>query len=195
MTELTVVAVDVGSRIQSLRGLQVLLDKDLAAIYGVPTKILNQAIRRNLDRFPEDFRFQLSPDEVANLRSQIVTSKPCAASSSHPSPLARRSASSPPRSPDAAPPAYLGRAKLVAIAGYLATVNTEPPGEAATVTRQFPPLELRSCLGFFTSRRSGRSRRGSRRRSGGGRPRMSEKSGDHQRRFGLRCRTCRGGSA
>ncbi len=62
------------SWIQSIRGLQVLLDKDLAAIYGVPTKIFNQAIKRNLDRFPEDFRFQLSPDELANLRSQSVTS-------------------------------------------------------------------------------------------------------------------------
>ncbi|MDQ1349285.1 MAG: hypothetical protein QG573_2664 [Acidobacteriota bacterium] len=73
MTE-TTAAVEVRTRIQALRGLQVLLDKDLAAIYGVPTKIFNQAIKRNLDRFPEDFRFQLNPDELANLRSQIVTS-------------------------------------------------------------------------------------------------------------------------
>jgi hypothetical protein len=60
--------------ILSLRGQKVLLDADLAAIYGVPTKALNQAVKRNADRFPEDFCFQLSADEWAELnRSQIVT--------------------------------------------------------------------------------------------------------------------------
>lgn len=60
--------------ILNLRGQKVLLDADLAAIYGVPTKALNQAVKRNADRFPEDFCFQLSADEWVELnRSQFVT--------------------------------------------------------------------------------------------------------------------------
>ncbi len=50
-----------------------MLDTDLAALYGVSTKSLNQAVRRNLDRFPNDFMFTLTRQEVINLRSQIVT--------------------------------------------------------------------------------------------------------------------------
>lgn len=57
-----------------VRGLRVLLDEDLAKIYGVETKVMNQAIKRNRERFPEDFMFQLTVDEYSNLRSQIVTS-------------------------------------------------------------------------------------------------------------------------
>lgn len=58
-----------------LRGEKVMLDSDLAELYGVETKALNQAVQRNLDRFPEDFMFRLSPDEAQLiLRSQIVTS-------------------------------------------------------------------------------------------------------------------------
>ena len=57
-----------------LRGHRILLDADLAAFYGVTTKVLNQAVRRNADRFPTDFRFQLTDEEVANLKSQFVTS-------------------------------------------------------------------------------------------------------------------------
>ena len=56
-----------------IRGQKVLLDVDLAELYGVPTKVLNQAIRRNLQRFPPDFMFQLNEQEVAAMRSQIVT--------------------------------------------------------------------------------------------------------------------------
>lgn len=52
-----------------------MLDEDLADIYGVETKVLNQAIRRNIQRFPEDFMFQLTIKENFSLRSQIVTSK------------------------------------------------------------------------------------------------------------------------
>ena len=74
MTEVTAVAIDVGTRIQSIRGLQVLLDKDLATIYGVTTAALNQAVKRNEGRFPDDFRFQLKPEELANLKSQSVIS-------------------------------------------------------------------------------------------------------------------------
>jgi hypothetical protein len=61
-------------RIYLIRGSKVMLDSDLAELYEVPTKVLNQAVRRNLDRFPADFMFQLSEKELENLRSQIVTS-------------------------------------------------------------------------------------------------------------------------
>lgn len=60
--------------IQTIRGGKVLLDSDLAKIYGVPTKALNQAVKRNLKRFPGDFLFQLTKSEFENLKSQIVTS-------------------------------------------------------------------------------------------------------------------------
>lgn len=56
-----------------IRGRKVMLDHDLATLYGVETKALNQAVRRNAERFPDDFMFQLTPQEVANLRSQFVT--------------------------------------------------------------------------------------------------------------------------
>ena len=57
-----------------LRGEKVMLDRDLAELYGVETKVLNQAVKRNRDRFPADFMFQVSPDEAAMIsRSQIVT--------------------------------------------------------------------------------------------------------------------------
>ncbi len=62
-------------RVILLRGLNVLLDEDLAALYGVDVKALNQAVKRNLARFPPDFMFQLTLDEVANSRSQFVTSR------------------------------------------------------------------------------------------------------------------------
>jgi ORF6N domain len=58
-----------------LRGQRVLLDAGLAGLYGVSTKRLNEQVRRNLDRFPEDFMFQLTAEEVTALRSQIATSK------------------------------------------------------------------------------------------------------------------------
>lgn len=61
------------SLIHVIRGKQVMLDRDLARLYGVETRVLNQAVQRNIERFPEDFMFQLSKDEVESLRSQIVT--------------------------------------------------------------------------------------------------------------------------
>jgi hypothetical protein len=61
-------------RIYPLRGSRVILDADLARLYGVPTKAFNQAFKRNAHRFPEDFAFQLTDEEVEILRSQIVTS-------------------------------------------------------------------------------------------------------------------------
>ena len=61
--------------ILNIRGKQVMLDRDLARLYGVETKALNQAVKRNIERFPEDFMFQLTNEEFENnLRSQIVTS-------------------------------------------------------------------------------------------------------------------------
>ncbi len=62
------------SKIFTVRNIQVMLDSDLASLYQVETKVMNQAVKRNIDRFPEPFRFQLSKEEFDNLRSQIVTS-------------------------------------------------------------------------------------------------------------------------
>jgi hypothetical protein len=56
-----------------IRGQKVMLDVDLAELYGVSTKVLNQAVKRNIDRFPKDFMFQLNEKEADNMRSQIVT--------------------------------------------------------------------------------------------------------------------------
>ena len=70
---------EIGLRIEGLiyqiRGERVLLDQDIANLYGVETKVLVQAVKRNEERFPSDFMFQLSDQEFAALRSQIVTSK------------------------------------------------------------------------------------------------------------------------
>jgi len=65
---------DLGQLILTLRGQRVILDTDLAALYEVPTKALNQAMKRNADRFPSEFAFQIAAEELAILRSQIVTS-------------------------------------------------------------------------------------------------------------------------
>jgi hypothetical protein len=66
----------VDRKILLLRGERVMLDADLASLYGVPTKALIQAVKRNRTRFPADFMFELTADEDARLRSQVVTSKP-----------------------------------------------------------------------------------------------------------------------
>jgi len=65
-------------KILLIRGQKVMLDSDLARIYGVPTKVLNQAVKRHLNRFPDDFMFQLTKKETFSWRSQIVTSNPSA---------------------------------------------------------------------------------------------------------------------
>ncbi|MBI5552611.1 MAG: ORF6N domain-containing protein [Desulfobacterales bacterium] len=65
---------EITRRIFSIRGVKVMLDRDLAELYGVETKVLKQAVRRNIRRFPADFMFEMTYQEVANLRSQIVTS-------------------------------------------------------------------------------------------------------------------------
>ena len=67
-------SVDIKSMIRTIRGQQVMLDVELAMLYGVETKVLNQAVKRNINRFPDDFMFQLTKDELESLRSQIVTS-------------------------------------------------------------------------------------------------------------------------
>jgi ORF6N domain len=65
-------------RILLVRGQKVMLDADLAKLYEVPTSALNQAVRRNVDRFPPDFMFQLNKEEFDNWKSQIVISNPAA---------------------------------------------------------------------------------------------------------------------
>jgi hypothetical protein len=64
----------IATRIYMIRGQRVMLDKDLAELYGVSVKALNQAVNRNIKRFPGDFMYQLTRQEVANLKSQFVTS-------------------------------------------------------------------------------------------------------------------------
>jgi hypothetical protein len=64
----------VESRILEIRGMEVILDSDLAALYGVETRRLNEQMKRSRDRFPIDFVFQLSPEECVRLRSQLATS-------------------------------------------------------------------------------------------------------------------------
>jgi hypothetical protein len=66
--------VDITTLIVTVRGKRVISDADLARIYGVPTKRLNEQVRRNTDRFPPDFAFILTDQEVTNLKSQFATS-------------------------------------------------------------------------------------------------------------------------
>ena len=65
------------SKIHIIKDRKVILDKDLAALYGVETRVLKQAVRRNTERFPDDFMFQISKEEFANWRSQNVMSNAC----------------------------------------------------------------------------------------------------------------------
>ncbi len=58
-----------------VRGAQVMIDRDIAELYGVETKVLNQAVKRNIERFPEEFMFQLTREEIDSVKSQIVTSR------------------------------------------------------------------------------------------------------------------------
>jgi hypothetical protein len=75
MSKEVIPAEQIARRIFYFRGEKVLLDFDLATLYGVATKALNQAVKRNRERFPDDFMFQLTPEEALKLRSQIVTSR------------------------------------------------------------------------------------------------------------------------
>jgi ORF6N domain len=72
--KLLIVTANIESKILLIRGQKVMLDADLAELYGVETRALNQALKRNVERFPEDFAFQLTAEESANLISQNVTS-------------------------------------------------------------------------------------------------------------------------
>ena len=75
MVEKNLVPVElIESKILLIHGQKVMLDTDLASLYGVETKALTRAVRRNLERFPGDFMFQLKPEEFANLRRQFGTS-------------------------------------------------------------------------------------------------------------------------
>lgn len=65
---------NIQGKIYSIRGVQVILDSDLAELYGVKTKVLNQAVKRNIKRFPAEFMFKISREELRNLKSQFVTS-------------------------------------------------------------------------------------------------------------------------
>ena len=64
----------IANKIYFIRNQKVMLDRDFAILYGIETKVLNQAVKRNMSRFPEDFMFQLTEIEFQNLKSQIVTS-------------------------------------------------------------------------------------------------------------------------
>lgn len=68
-------SIDISSLIHYIRGKQVILDRDLATLYKVDTKRLNEQVKRNKERFPEDFMFQLSSEEFENWKSQFATSK------------------------------------------------------------------------------------------------------------------------
>lgn len=75
MTESNIVTIEqITAKIYFIRGIKVMLDRDLAALYEVETKYLKQAVRRNIQRFPDDFMFELSKTEFQNLRSHIATS-------------------------------------------------------------------------------------------------------------------------
>jgi len=65
----------IASKIYLIRSVKVMLDRDLAELYGVETKVLKQAVRRNIDRFPADFMFEMTNTEFEDWRSQFVTSK------------------------------------------------------------------------------------------------------------------------
>ena len=67
-------SIDLKSMIRNIRGQQVMLDFELAMLYGVETRRLNEQVKRNINRFPEDFMFQLTKEELESLRSHIVTS-------------------------------------------------------------------------------------------------------------------------
>jgi len=74
MNKLILEETQIATQIHFIRGEQVMLDFDLATLYGVETKVLKQTVKRNIIRFPEDFMFELTSNEWSNLRSQIVTS-------------------------------------------------------------------------------------------------------------------------
>ncbi len=75
MNELILAETQIEKQIIEIRGMKVILDSDLAILYGVETRVLNQQVKRNFERFPEDFMFQLTSEEFAILKSQFVISR------------------------------------------------------------------------------------------------------------------------
>jgi hypothetical protein len=73
--DMTIPVERITSKIYIIRDVKVIMDRDLAALYRVETKVLKQSVRRNINRFPNDFMFELSREEFQNWRSQFVTSK------------------------------------------------------------------------------------------------------------------------
>ena len=73
--EISVPIGKIANKIYLIREHSIMLDRDLAELYGVETKVLKQAVRRNINRFPSDFMFELTDTEFENWRSQFVTSK------------------------------------------------------------------------------------------------------------------------
>lgn len=71
---ISISAVTIESKIYLVRGLKVMMDNDLAEMYSVETKALKQAVKRNMDKFPEDFMFEMTDTELLNWRSQTATS-------------------------------------------------------------------------------------------------------------------------
>ena len=69
-----IISKEIQSRIYTIRSLQVMVDRDLASLYDVETRVLNQAVKRNSERFPDDYCFQLNDEEFTNWKSQIVMS-------------------------------------------------------------------------------------------------------------------------
>src|SRR5438132_14038931 len=82
--------------VHAVRGERVLFDADLAGLYGVSTKALNQGVKRNRDRFPADFMFRLTPAEWAGMRSQIATTSSSAAMRSQIVTASKRNVGTPP---------------------------------------------------------------------------------------------------
>ena len=74
ITEVSVPTEEITGKIYLIRGQKVIMDRDLAEMYAVETKVLKQAVKRNIRRFPSDFMFELTKEEFQNLRSQFVTS-------------------------------------------------------------------------------------------------------------------------
>jgi ORF6N domain len=74
MTEITLKEENINAIIYHIRGEKIILDRDLATLYNVETKVFKQAVRRNINRFPADFMFELTTEEFKNWRSQFVTS-------------------------------------------------------------------------------------------------------------------------
>lgn len=74
-TNVLIPYIEVENKIATIRKLQVIADADVAELYGVETKRVNEAVRNNLDKFPEDYMFELSKNELQSLRSKISTTK------------------------------------------------------------------------------------------------------------------------